>query len=35
MTNIHSERIEALRALMRSRGWDAVIVGGSDPHQSG
>ena len=34
MTNIHSERIEALRALMRSRGWDAVIVGGSDPHQS-
>ena len=34
MSNIFSERIEALRGLMRSRGWDAVIIGGSDPHQS-
>ena len=33
-TNKYAERIEALRALMRGRGWDAVIVGGSDPHQS-
>ncbi len=32
--NKHFERIERLRALMRGRGWDAVIVGGSDPHQS-
>lgn len=34
MSNIYAERIEALRALMRGRGWDAVIIGGSDPHQS-
>ena len=27
-------RIEALRAMMRSRGWDAVVLTGSDPHGS-
>lgn len=32
--NKYFERIERLRALMIGRGWDAVIVGGSDPHQS-
>lgn len=32
MYNIHSERVEALRALMESRGWDAVVLTGSDPH---
>ena len=34
MENIYFERVEALRALMRERGWDAVIVSGSDPHSS-
>ena len=34
MANIHSQRIEALRGMMRSHGWDAVIVTGSDPHGS-
>ena len=34
MSNIYAERLEALRSLMRGRGWDAVIIGGSDPHQS-
>ena len=34
MGNIYQERVEALRALMRERGWDAVIVSGSDPHSS-
>ena len=30
----YADRIEQLRAMMRSRGWDAVIVTGSDPHGS-
>ena len=34
MGAVHHERVEALRALMRERGWDAVIVSGSDPHSS-
>ena len=34
MGAVHHERVEALRALMRERGWDAVIVSGSDPHCS-
>lgn len=34
MGNIHSERIAALRAMMESRGWDAVVLTGSDPHSS-
>ncbi len=32
--NIYAQRIEQLRSLMRSKGWDAVIVTGSDPHGS-
>ena len=32
--NVCSERIEALRTLMRSRGYDAVVLTGSDPHGS-
>jgi Xaa-Pro aminopeptidase len=28
------ERIELLRTLMRAKGWDAVVVTGSDPHCS-
>ena len=27
-------RIEAIRDMMRSRGWDAVVLTGSDPHSS-
>ena len=34
MTNIYSSRIETLRARMRAKGWDAVIITGSDPHSS-
>lgn len=34
MGNIYKERIESLRELMLSKGWDAVIIGGSDPHSS-
>lgn len=34
MENIYRQRIEALRALMSKRGWDAVIITGSDPHCS-
>ena len=28
------ERIEMLRTLMRAKGWDAVVITGSDPHCS-
>ena len=28
------ERISALRELMEERGWDAVVLSGSDPHSS-
>ena len=34
MENIYRERVEALREVMRQRGWDAVIITGSDPHAS-
>lgn len=34
MSNVYSERIEALRSLMTENGWDAVVVSGSDPHSS-
>ncbi len=30
----YAERLEALRTLMRSKAWDAVILTGSDPHCS-
>ena len=29
--NVYAERLASLRALMRSRDWDAVILTGSDP----
>ena len=32
--SIFKERIESVRAIMRSKGWDAVIVTGNDPHNS-
>jgi len=34
MENVFANRIESLRTMMRSRGWDAVIITGSDPHGS-
>lgn len=34
MENIYAQRIESLRGLMRTRGWDAVVITGSDPHSS-
>ena len=34
MDNVYHGRVEALRALMRERGWDAVVISGSDPHSS-
>lgn len=34
MENIYAERIAALRELMKENGWDAVLVGASDPHCS-
>ena len=32
--SIYAARIRALRELMRSKGWDAVVITGSDPHNS-
>ncbi len=32
--SIFKERIESVRAMMRSKGWDVVIVTGNDPHNS-
>lgn len=32
--NVYAHRIEQLRSMMRSKGWDAVIFTGSDPHNS-
>lgn len=34
MENIYRQRIGNLRILMREKGWDAVILTGSDPHNS-
>lgn len=34
MDNIYGERVGRLRSLMRAKGWDAVIITGSDPHGS-
>ena len=34
MENIYRQRVEALREVMRQRGWDAVVITGSDPHAS-
>ncbi len=32
--NFYADRIASLRALMRARDWDAVVLTGSDPHGS-
>ena len=34
MDNQYFLRIERLRQLMRNKGWDAVIITGTDPHNS-
>ena len=34
MGYIYSERVARMRELMRERGWDAVVLNGSDPHAS-
>lgn len=34
MSNIYAQRIAAVREMMAQFGWDAVVVGGSDPHSS-
>ena len=34
MDNIFSARVEAVRSLMHSNGWDILILTGSDPHAS-
>ena len=34
MENIYAERVRTLREMMARNGWDAVVVGGSDPHSS-
>ena len=34
MENIYAQRIQALRSMMSDNGWDAVVIGGSDPHSS-
>ena len=34
MDNIYAKRIKTLRDIMEDNGWEAVIIGGSDPHAS-
>lgn len=34
MDNVYAQRVFALREMMSRNGWDAVIIGGSDPHGS-
>lgn len=34
MGNLYAERIQFLRKMMSDNGWDAVVIGGSDPHSS-
>lgn len=34
MENLYQGRISAIRQLMSRKGWDAVIISGSDPHSS-
>ncbi|MBR4168016.1 MAG: aminopeptidase P family N-terminal domain-containing protein, partial [Bacteroidales bacterium] len=32
--NRFRDRVETIREMMRSRGWDAVVLTGNDPHSS-
>lgn len=34
MENVYAQRIESVRKIMRARGLDAVVITGSDPHES-
>ena len=34
MQNQHSSIVDALRQLMQTEGWDALIISGTDPHSS-
>lgn len=34
MGNIYFERVQAIRRMMADNGWDAVVIGASDPHSS-
>lgn len=34
MTTMYADRVAQLREVMSRNGWDAVIIGGSDPHSS-
>ena len=34
MENLYYSRVEQLRRVMSERGWDAVVITGSDPHSS-
>lgn len=34
MENLYFERIQAVRRMMAENGWDAVVIGASDPHSS-
>ena len=34
MENRYAQRVAALRDMMSRNGWDAVVIGGSDPHSS-
>ena len=34
MTTIYADRVAQLREMMARNGWDAVVIGGSDPHSS-
>ena len=34
MTTVYADRVAQLREMMARNGWDAVVIGGSDPHSS-
>ena len=34
MTTMYADRVAQLREMMARNGWDAVVIGGSDPHSS-
>ena len=34
MGNIYAQRIDAIRSIMKSKGIDAMVITGSDPHNS-
>jgi len=32
--NVYYQRLESIRAIMREKGWDALVITASDPHNS-